>query len=118
MTNNVEQVFGFTSASILFSIFVYLLARKSRLSFRYALGWLLLFVPGLFAVVFLPLITPLSNFLKITPAAVLAVTFMIVLIAICIQLSISISGLQEQIRTLAEEVAQLRLNYEERKKNE
>ena len=118
MTNNVEQVIGFTSASVLFSIFVYLLARKSRLSFRYALGWLLLFVPGLFAVVFLPLITPLSNFLKITPAAVLAVTFMIVLIAICIQLSISISGLQEQIRTLSEEVAQQRLISDEGKKNE
>jgi hypothetical protein len=46
--------------------------------------------------------------LAITPAALLAVSFMTVLVAICIQLSISISGLQEQIRTLSEEAAQLR----------
>jgi cell division protein FtsX len=47
--------------------------------------------------------------LAITPAALLAVSFMIVLVAICIQLSISISGLQEQVRSLSEEVAQLGL---------
>jgi hypothetical protein len=95
--------------SALFVGFVYFLARKSRLSFRYALGWLLLFVPGFLSVVLLPLTEPVSKALAITPAALLAVSFMIVLVAICIQLSISISGLQEQVRSLSEEVAQLGL---------
>ena len=106
------QIAGFTIVSALFIIFVYVLARRSRLSFRYALGWILLFVPGILAVIFLPLTNPISKALAITPAALLAVSFMTVLIAICIQLSISISGLQEQVRNLSEEVAQLRLNYE------
>ena len=106
------QIVGFTLVSTLFVAFVYVLARRSRLSFRYALGWLLLFVPGLLAVFFLPLTNPISKALEITPAALLAVSFMIVLVAICIQLSISISGLQEQVRNLSEEIAQLRHNSE------
>jgi hypothetical protein len=69
----------------------------------------LLFVPGFLSVVLLPLTEPVSKALAITPAALLAVSFMIVLVAICIQLSISISGLQEQVRSLSEEVAQLGL---------
>jgi len=40
------------------------------------------------------------------------VSFMIVLVTICIQLSISISGIQEQVRNLSEEVAQLRHSSE------
>ena len=106
------QIAGFTLVSAFFIIFVYLLARRSRLSFRYALGWLLLFAPGLLAVVLLPLTNPISKALAITPAALLAVSFMTVLVAICIQLSISISGLQEQVRNLSEEIAQLRHNAE------
>lgn len=106
------QIAGFTIVSALFVAFVYLLARRSRLSFRYALGWLLLFVPGLLAVVLLPLTNPISMALAITPAALLAVSFMIVLVTICIQLSISISGIQEQVRNLSEEVAQLRHSSE------
>jgi hypothetical protein len=102
------QIAGFTTVSALFVVFVYVLARRSRLSFRYALGWLLLFIPGLLAVVLLPLANPISKALAITPAALLAVGFMTVLVTICIQLSISISGLQEQVRKLCEEVAQLR----------
>ena len=109
MSTSSIQIAGFTAVSALFVVFVYLLARRSRLSFRYALGWLLLFLPGFFAVVLLPLTAPVSNALAITPAALLAVSFMTVLVAICIQLSISISGLQEQVRSLSEEVAQLRL---------
>ena len=109
MSTSSIQIAGFTLVSALFVVFVYLLARRSRLSFRYALGWLLLFVPGFLSVVLLPLTEPVSKALAITPAALLAVSFMTVLVAICIQLSISISGLQEQVRSLSEEVAQLRL---------
>ena len=109
MSTSSIQITGSTVVSALFVVFVYLLARRSRLSFRYALGWLLLFVPGFLSVVLLPLTEPISKALAITPAALLAVGFMTVLVAICIQLSISISGLQEQVRSLSEEIAQLGL---------
>jgi hypothetical protein len=63
---------------------------------------------GIFAGLFIPVVEPLSSNLKLTPAALIAVGALGVLILICIQLSASISGLQEQIRKLAEEIAHLR----------
>jgi high-affinity nickel permease len=53
--------------------------------------------------------------LAVSPGAFFAVGFMTVLIGICIQLSISISGMQEQIRCLSEEIAQLRFQADEGK---
>lgn len=78
------------------------------MSFRYTIGWLALCAMGIFAGLFIPVIEPLSRNLKLTPAALIAVGALGILILICIQLSASISGLQEQIRKLAEEIAHLR----------
>ena len=77
---------------------------------------MLLFTPGLLSVLFIPLTNPISNYLAITPAALLAVSFMTVLVVICLQLSISISGLQEQVRCLSEEIAHVRLKSDEGKR--
>ena len=43
-----------------------------------------------------------------TPAALIAVGALGVLVLICVQLSASISALQEQVRKLAEQIAHLR----------
>jgi hypothetical protein len=112
MRASASQIAGFTLVSALFIVFVYALARRSRLSFRCALEWILLFVPGILAMVCLILTTPISNALAITPAVLLAMSFMAVLVAIRVQLSISISSLQERVRNLSEEVAQLCLSSE------
>ena len=50
--------------------------------------------------------------------AFLSIVAMVVLLAICVQLSISISGLQEQIRRLTEESAEIRLDLEESTKGD
>jgi hypothetical protein len=63
---------------------------------------------GMFAGLFIPVVTPLSKNLKITPAALIAVGALGVLVLICVQLSASISALQEQVRRLAEQIAHLR----------
>jgi hypothetical protein len=63
---------------------------------------------GMFAGLFIPVVTPLSNNLKMTPAALIAVGALGVLVLICVQLSASISALQEQVRKLAEQIAHLR----------
>ena len=62
---------------------------------------------GIFAGLFIPVVEPLSNSLKLTPAALIALGALGVLVLICIQLSASISVLQEQIRKLAEQIAHL-----------
>ena len=63
---------------------------------------------GMFAGLFIPVVTPLSNNLRMTPAALIAVGALGVLVLICVQLSASISALQEQVRKLAEQIAHLR----------
>jgi hypothetical protein len=94
--------------SLVFVLVILRLGRRQKLSFRYAAGWLSLGVLGVIAGVLSPLSEPLARHLHVTPAALLAIGAMILLLVLCVQLSISISGLQEQVRTLAEESAFLR----------
>jgi hypothetical protein len=94
--------------SLIFVLAVYRLGRKGKLSFRYTVGWMILGALGVVAGIILPLAEPVAEKLYLSPAAFLGVGAVILLVTLCIQLSISISGLQEQVRTLAEEAAFLR----------
>ena len=90
------------------TILIYRVAQRGLLNFRYTVGWLLLSAFGVMAGIVIPVITPIANLLAITPAALLAIGGIILLVAICVQLSISISGLHERQRRLTEELAHLR----------
>ena len=109
MTHQTIQfvVSGFLSACL--AVYVYRLASRRLLSFRYTIGWLALSGVGIFAGFFIPILGPVSQTIKVTPAAIIAVGALVVLLLICIQLSIAISTLQEQSRTLAEQIAHLQL---------
>lgn len=89
------------------------LGRRGRLSFRYTVGWIFLFGVGALSALLLPLVEPVADFLTITPAAVVAVLGLLLLLAICVQLSVSISGSQEQIRRLSEKIALLEAKVED-----
>ena len=102
------QILFCTCVGFVSFIWIYMTARKGLLNFRYTVGWLLLSTFGILAGLIIPLIAPIANFLAITPAALLAIGGIVLLIAICIQLSISISGLHERQRRLTEELAHLR----------
>ena len=78
------------------------LARKQLLTFRYAIGWMSLALIGVLSSLFLQLVEPLANSLKLSPIAIVSAVGLLLLVVICIQLSISISGLQNQVRWLAE----------------
>ena len=108
MSQETTQIFVSAVLSACLALFVYRLARRQRLSFRYTIGWLALCALGMFAGLFIPVVEPLSNFLQLSPAGLIAVGALSVLVLICVQLSASISGLQEQIRKLAEQIAHLR----------
>ena len=89
------------------------LARRGRLSFQYTIGWLIVFALSLVSAPVLPFMAFVSRNLHLEPASVFAVAALILLTVIAVQLSISISGLQEQVRQLNEDTAFLRLqNYE------
>ena len=102
------QVLFCTVTGLCLSGWIYRKARRGLLNFRYTVGWLLLSAFGVMAGIVIPVITPIANLLAITPAALLAIGGIILLVAICVQLSISISGLHERQRRLTEELAHLR----------
>lgn len=118
MSQSAIQVVAAALLSFVFAGIVYRLARIGRLSFRYTVGWLTLSMLGLLAGFFVPIVQPIAKFLKLTPAALLALMAVVLLVSICIQLSISISGLQEQLRSMAEKVALLRTETDETRDNQ
>ena len=81
------------------------LARAGKLSFRYAVGWSGFFLLSALLSFFVPFASPASSLIGVTPGVIVTFVAALALLLICIQLSISISGLQEQVRRLTEEVA-------------
>ena len=75
------------------------------LSFRYAAGWLVLLALTALSGVLIPLSRPLAGSLSTTPGVLISGMAILILVLICIQLSVSISGLQKQVQRLAEELA-------------
>jgi uncharacterized membrane protein YfcA len=113
MSPQTTQAVLATLISVIFVLSVYRLGRRQKLSFRYTVGWLVLGGLGIVAGIFSPLAEPLAEQLNLSPAALLGVGGLLLLLVLCVQLSISISGLQEQVRTLAEEASYLRQELDE-----
>jgi hypothetical protein len=108
MSVQVIQMLQIMGVSLCACVLVLLLARKQLLSFRYAMGWILLSVSSFVGALAIPFIEPISELLRIGPFVVVGSVCLIVLLGICVQLSISISGMQRHISTLNEEIAILR----------
>ena len=105
MSASVLQSTVIATVSLVMGAVVLLLARRQKLSFRYAVGWLLFVGLGVISSLLLPAVQPIASALSVTPGVVVSSFAVVALLSICIQLSISISGLHEQVRTLAEEIA-------------
>ena len=88
-----------------FAAIIVSLSRKERISFRYAMGWLSLSILGVVGGLLLPVIEPISKKLQLDAFSFVGAIAVIVLLGLCIQLSISISGLQRQLGKLNEDVA-------------
>ncbi len=113
MSQGVIQTLIATVSGLLMATAIYVLARRGRISFRYTVGWLVLCLFGITAGASIQVVEPLAEKLKVTPAALLVIGAIFLFLAICVQISISISGMQEQIRRLTEEVAETKLRLEE-----
>ena len=88
-----------------FAIAIIMLSRRNRISFRYTMGWLTLSVLSAVGGLLLPVIEPLSKKFQLDAFSLVGALAVIVLLSLCIQLSISISGLQQQLRKLNEDLA-------------
>jgi Uncharacterized conserved protein (DUF2304) len=98
---------------VLVAIAAVTLARRRLITLRYALGWLAIAVVTLVGAAAAPLVTPLAELFSMTATGVLLAGATALLVAIAIQLSISVSGLQAQVRELAEAHALLASRLDE-----
>jgi len=99
------QAIEIAIVAIGFAVAIVTLSRKERISFRYTLGWLTLSILSATGGLLLPVIEPLSNKFQLDAFSLVGALAIIVLLSLCIQLSISISGLQRLLRKLNEDFA-------------
>ena len=99
------QAIEIAIVACLFAIGVISLSRRGRISFRYTVGWLTMCLLSAFGGLLLPVIEPLSRKFQLDAFSLVGALAVIVLLSLCIQLSISISGLQSQLRRLNEDLA-------------
>jgi len=93
-----------TGTCLVIGLFVYLLAQKQKLTFRYTLGWMTLCMIGTAASLGTSIVEPVALVLGVTTSTLIGLTAMLLVILLAIQLSVSISTLQLQNRRLAEQL--------------
>jgi hypothetical protein len=105
--NNAARIIFTTSAGLVFLGGILLIARRGMLSMRYTLGWLfvgfVIVIGGLFS----GLIDPVADAMGVEPVALVLASATFGLLGLTVQLSISVSGLTEIVRTLTESHALL-----------
>lgn len=94
------------------------LARRQMLTFRYAAGWCVLLLLTALSGILIPLAKPAARALSTTPGVLISTAAIAILVLICIQLSVSISGLQKQVQKLAEDSALSQLELQVRSSSE
>ncbi len=81
------------------------LVRWRLLSIRYGLGWIAVSVAGVAVGPLLAALTPEAKKLGFTPTGFAAGVFIVFLLLLCLQLSVSLSGLHRAIQDLSEHSA-------------
>jgi len=100
-------------ACIALVVFLVILLRTRRLREKYAITWIVVGLGVCVLGAFPGTVEGLANLVGVqTPANLLFSLAVLVLLAVCIQLSAEITTLEEETRTLVEEVGLLRLDVE------
>jgi hypothetical protein len=102
MTNLAIQSSLVAAGAVLMFSIVFALSRRGLLSLRYALGWMAVSMLLVIAAIVIGLVGGIGQSLPFTPTGLIAVVGLSFLLAITLQLSISLSGHQEAIRELSE----------------
>ena len=101
------------AVSVAVVVFVIALLRVRRLREKYAAVWIALAVAVAVVGVFPQIAFWLANLVGVqTPANLVFAIAFVVLLLVCVQLSVEVSSLEGETRTLAEEVAILRHGHE------
>lgn len=101
------------TASLAIVVFLVVLLRSRRLREKYAFIWIAVGVIVCILGAFPDVMLALTRLVGIqTPSNLLFSASLLVLLFVCIQLSVEVTTLEEETRTLTEEVALLRLDVE------
>jgi hypothetical protein len=95
-------------------VFVGRLVRRRKLSFHFATGWVAVSIAVIAASLLTRFVNPIANWFHMTGTAVFLLVAVAFVIAVCIQLSVSVSGMHEKIRDLSEDNALLRAELDRR----
>jgi len=94
-------------------IFMVVLMRTRRLREKYAIIWIVVGVGVVVFAAFPSAVEALTHVVGVqTPSNLLFAIALVVLLLVCVQLSTEVTGLEEETRTLAEEIAMLRFDLE------
>lgn len=94
-------------------VFLFILLRTRRLREKYAITWMAVALGICVLGAFPSAVEALTRLVGVhTPSNLVFALALFVLLVVCIQLSVEITTLEEETRTLAEHVALLRLDVE------
>lgn len=93
------------AAGVVFATAILLIARRGNLSTRYTLGWLFVAACVVLSGLFAGAVDTVASWIGVSPDALVVTVVAAALLALTVQLSITVSGLTEIVRTLAESVA-------------
>lgn len=110
--NQLTQVALLLIGGLAFCAAILLISRSGRLTMRYTLGWLFVGVCIMIGGLLTGVIGPVADFVGVSPNALVITVAAIALLGLTVQLSITVSGLLEQARTLAERSALLEQRIE------
>jgi len=112
VTQQTVQRIELAVGCILFGLLVIRFSQKRLISFRYTVGWLVLTGLGIFASLLITVLTPMAEFFQISPTVFLIVIASSGSALLFLQLTVSISGTQRRVDSLAQENALLREKLE------
>jgi hypothetical protein len=100
-------------ACVVLVVFLLVLLRTRRLREKYAITWMVVALGICVLGAFPSVVGALTRLVGVqTPSNLVFAVALFVLLVVCIQLSVEITTLEEETRTLAEAVALLRLDVE------
>src|SRR5258708_7674744 len=102
MSTSAKQALILAAGGVMLAGAIIWLVRHRLITTRYALGWLVIALFVVLSDVFSGVVSEVGDLAGMTPTGVLLGIATVVLLSIAIQLSISVSGLQSQVRDLAE----------------
>ena len=102
---------AFSGAAIF--IIAAVLARRQMMSLRYTILWVFIAVSGLLGALLTPLVEPISELFGMSPTGLLLAGASVILLTITMLLSVSVSGLQADLREVAEAHALLARKLDE-----